>query len=67
MQRRCVPFLFPPGTCKHTNFYWRGGDEYKEKEKIEFDYIQAKNERDKVKKELGDLEKEYEQITQEFK
>ena len=66
MSRRHLGLMFPPGTCQTPNFYWRGGDLYKEPEHLQSDYMNAKNEHSKAKKELDEVKKEYEQVSEMF-
>ena len=63
-KRRSTNLVFPPGTYQTPQFFWRGGDEFKEREHLQADYLQAKKEHTKAKRELEETKKEYEQVNE---
>lgn len=64
MTRRHCGLIFPPGTYQAPQFYWRGGDEFKEAEHLQSDYLQTKREHSKVKKELEEIQNEYREVNE---
>ena len=64
MKKRNTGLIFPTGTYQAPAFFWRGGDEFKEQEHLQADYIQAKKENSKARRELEEVKKEYEQVNE---
>lgn len=58
--------VYPPGTYQTPQFFWRGGDVYKEAEHLQGEYIQAKTDYIKAKKELDEVTKEYQAVSEQF-
>jgi chromosome segregation ATPase len=56
--------LFPRGTCKTPAFFWRGGDEFKEREHLQDELTVAKRDLTRVKQQLEKARKEFEQVQQ---
>lgn len=54
--------LYPKGTYQTPSFFFRGGDEFKENEHLQSEYIAAKNDLKRAKKELLEARSEYEKV-----
>lgn len=58
--------LYPKGTYQTPSFFFRGGDEFKENERLQSEYIAAKNDLKRAKKELSDAKIEYNKVKNIF-
>lgn len=60
--KKARSLLYPKGTYQTPSFFFRGGDEFKENEHLQSEYIAAKNDLKRAKKELLEARTEYEKV-----